>query len=263
MTTSKRKEVRDGGGRRRGEERRRRKFNKKPVRRAFHRRKNMLSQKRHMWGGSFNIHYPNLFFAPWSCLNPCLDEGVAPPLLVVPSAPPFTLLLLNTHNTPTDFLPRIRPPTNTKNKARDGSHHYISCLHGYDSSPASRSPHHGRQPVLCVWWRCWLPVCCWPPRRRQGPLAHIIFLQEQQVDVGLGYLYHGLLQCTQHLLYHYVHQISLVQRLARWKLLIHFVGASMALMSGSTSLILYKSLYIDKYAEGLAMVMASAEVMIG
>jgi hypothetical protein len=49
----------------------------------------------------------------------------------------------------------------------------------------------------------------------------------------------------------------------RWKLLLHFVGASMALMSGSISLILYKSLKDDKYAEGFAMVMASAVLTMG
>ena len=49
----------------------------------------------------------------------------------------------------------------------------------------------------------------------------------------------------------------------RWKLFIHFVGASMALMSGSISLILYKSLDIDKYAEGFATVMASAVLTMG
>jgi hypothetical protein len=49
----------------------------------------------------------------------------------------------------------------------------------------------------------------------------------------------------------------------RWKLLLHFVGASMALMSGSISLILYKSFDNDKYAEGFAMVMASAVLTMG
>ena len=53
----------------------------------------------------------------------------------------------------------------------------------------------------------------------------------------------------------------------RWKLLIHFLGASLALMSGSISLFLFKSFDGGgegkyKYAEGFAVVMAAAVLLM-